>query len=192
MRQRGLATYVIRGKTKYFQAADPNTLMNYYDEKRAALGKLIENLKYLREKKEPEYESRIYEGFRAVKTAFYEMYDHIGKNAEYCVFPIGEQLKTEQMITFWAQVLRKAKDMKIKVRTLPNKNLKSIFKKYYIRYKFLNVRYTTQEFPTGIFIFKDYVLNVTWGEYPVATLIRSGENSRRWQSFFNEQWEKAI
>ena len=95
------------------------------------------------------------------------------------------------MINFWAQVLRKAKDMRIKVRTLPNKKLKNIFTKHYTEYKFLNVRYTNQEFPTGIFIFKDYVLNVTWGENPVATLIKSKENSKKWQNFFNEQWEKA-
>jgi len=189
LKKKGLATYVLKGKTKHFQATDPSTLLNFFDEKREKLKKLIQELKSLRERREPEYESRIYEGVRAIKAVFYEMYDYIGRNAEYCVFPIGEQLKTEELVNFWAQVLRKAIGMKIKIRTLPHKKLRKIFKKFYSKYKFLNVRYTTQGFPTGIFIFKDHMLSVTWDNVPVATLIKSRENYIRWQKFFDEQWE---
>lgn len=188
---KGLATYVIRSKTKHFQAADPATLMTYYEEKRVELERLIKHLRTLRKEREPEYESRIFEGFKAIKTAFYEMYEWIGKNGKYCVFPIGEQLKTEKMRLFWAQVLLHAKDMGISIRTLPNRKLRDTFKEHYMQYDFINVRYTTQEFPTGIFIFKDHVLNVTWGTKPFATLIRSRENSKRWQCFFDQQWKNS-
>jgi len=94
-------------------------------------------------------------------------------------------------VQFWAHLFRRKIDMKIKNRTLPNKKWKNIFDKHYKKYKLISIRYTKQEFPTGIFIFKDHVLNITWGETPIATLIKSTENARKWQDFFNEQWNKS-
>jgi len=119
------------------------------------------------------------------------MYDYIGKNSEYCVFPIGEQLGTEELVQFWAQVLRKKNQMNIKINTLPHKRWKHIFEKHYKKYKGINIRYTNQEFPTGIFIFKDHILNVLWGEKPVAFLTKSTENAQKWQKFFKQQWDKS-
>jgi len=189
--KKGLATYIFKGKTKYFQATDPKVLLNFFDEKRNALNTIVEELKAIRDKKEPAYESRIYEGIRAIKGAFFEMFDYIGKNSEYCVFPIGEQLAKEEMVQFWAQVFHKRLDMNITVKTLPNKKWKSIFDKFYKKYKKIEIKYTPQQFPTGIFIFKGHILNVVWGEKPVGFLIKSTENYQRWQKFFDEQWENA-
>ena len=132
----------------------------------------------------------IYEGMKSIKAVFYEMYDYIGKNGEYSVFPIGEQLGKEKLIIFWTQVLGKAEEMRIKIKTLPNKKLKKIFEEHYKKYKFIKIKYTSQEFPAGIFIFKDHVLNVNLGDKPIATLIRSRENYLRWKKFFNEQWKR--
>ena len=148
-------------------------------------------MKALHDKKEPEHESKVYEGFRAIKSAFYEMYAYIGKNSEYCVFPIGEQLGTDELRIFWSQVLAKQQNMKIKIRSLPHKSWKRIFQEHYKDYRGLKVKYTTQRFPTGIFIFKDHILNVVWSEEPVAFLIKSRGNYRRWQEFFDEQWKKS-
>jgi len=189
--KKGLANYILKGKTKYFQATNPNTLLNFFEEKQVAVEHIVKKLQILRKKKEPEYEARIYEGMKAIKAVFYEMYDYTGKNGEYCVFPIGEQLGREELVRFWGQVFHKAKEMKIRIKTLPNKKIKKIIEENYKKYKFIKIRYTSQEFPTGIFIFKDHVLNVSWGEKPIATLIKSKENYIRWQRFFNEQWKQA-
>ena len=82
--------------------------------------------------------------------------------------------------------------MKIRIRSMPNVNIKRIFNKYYKKLlKLMQVRYTKQEFPNGVFIFKDYVLNVVWSEKPVAFLVKSRENTRVWQNFFDEQWKNA-
>jgi len=119
------------------------------------------------------------------------MYDYVGKNAEYCVFPMGEGLGTEELKIFMAQIFRKRTEMKIRIRTLPNTELKKIFQQSYKKYKFVKIKYTPQEFPTGIFIFKDHILNVVWGEKPIAFLVKSEKNYECWQKFFEEQWEKA-
>ena len=81
--------------------------------------------------------------------------------------------------------------MKISLRTLPNISLKETFKKFY-RFKYMKIKYTPQKLPIGVFIFKNHVLNVIWGEKPVGFLIKSKENYLRWQNFFEEQWAKSI
>lgn len=190
--KRGLVTFVYKEKIKYFQATNPNELLNFFDSKRESLQKTIKELLILKEKKEPEYQTRVYEGIKAIKAAFWEMYDYVGKNSEYCVFPIGEQLEREELLLFFSQIFQKRLRLKIRVRALPNTKLKNIFEKTYKGHlKFFQVRYTRQEFPAGIFIFKDHVLNVLWGEKPVAFLIKSPENSERWLKFFDEQWNLA-
>lgn len=189
--QKGLATYVYKGKVKYFQPTAPNNILNFFEEKIGMLKETVKELEIIQSTKEPEYEAKVYEGSKAIKSAFWEMYDHIGENAEYCVFPIGEGLGTERLQQFWAEVLRKRDKMRITIRTLPNIKLKPIFLQNYHQYTRFNVRYTTQEFPTGIFIFKDHILNVVWGDKPIAFLIKSKENYQRWKIFFEEQWAKA-
>lgn len=188
---KGLATYVVKGRIKHFQPCDPNTLMNIFEDKKESLSREIKKLKSLAEKEPPVYEAKIYEGIAAIKTAFNELYVYVGKNAEYCVFPIGEQLATEELKLFWAQVLHKQRKLKIRIKTLPNKKLKNVFRKHYSELWGVNIRYTEQDFPTGIFIFKNHVLSIMWGDEPVGFLIKSKENSERWQKFFNEQWDLA-
>jgi len=190
--KRGLVTFIFKGKTKHFQATDPNNLLSFFENKRENLQKTVAELQTLQQRKEPEYQTRVYEGIKAIKSAFFEMYDYIGRNSEYCVFPIGEQLGSEELVLFWSQVFQKRLRMKIKVKTLPNVKWRRIFDEFYKdQLKLVKVRYSEQEFPTGIFIFKDHVLNVLWGEKPIAFLIKSEENSTRWKLFFDAQWNAA-
>ena len=187
---KGLATYIIKGKIKHFQPTNPKVLIDIYEEKKL---KIKETAKELSEKinNSTPQQAKIYEGIRAIKSAFYELYNYIGKNSEYLVFPIGEQLATEELQLFWTEVLRKQKEMKIKIRTLPNKNLKKVFENHYKQYPLLTAKYTSQNFPTGIFIFKDHVFSIIWKEKPIGFLIQSKENYTQWKDFFEEQWKTA-
>lgn len=189
--QKGLATYIIKGKIKHFQAITPKALLNFFNERKDVLQDTVNELEILQKKKEEELTARIYEGIKAIKSAFYEMYDYIGKNGEYCVFPIGKNLEREEVIQFFAQIFHKRLDMKIKIRTLPNINWKNIIEKNYKQYKLIKIRYINRDFPTGIFIFKNHLLSIIWGKNPTAFLIKSNENYIKWQKFFNEQWKLA-
>jgi len=188
---KGLVSYFFKGKVKYFKANSPKILINSFENKRYILQKTVEELEAMKEKERSDYEASIYEGVKAIKVAFFEMYNYMGKNTEYYVFPIGEELRTEELLQFWAEVFHKRNEMNIRIRSLPNKSLRAIFERFYLSYKNLQVKYTSYKFPTGIFIFKDHVLNVVWGEKPVAFLIKSKQNYQKWKEFFEEQWEIA-
>ncbi len=189
--KKGFVSYIMKGKIKHFQPNNPIVLLNFFEEKKTTMKEVVDELQQIQNKVEPSYEARIYEGLKAIKSVFYEMYDYIGKNAGYCVFPIGEQLESDELVLFWSQVFQKQQKMKIRVKTMPNIKWRNIFEKYYKKYKYLTIKYTKKEFPTGVFIFKDHILNVVWSKKPVAFLIKSKENYLKWQKFFNEEWKIA-
>jgi len=191
--KRGLATFIYRGKIKYFQATNPNNLLSFFDNKRKHLQDAVDKLHVMQKRNEPNHQTRVYEGFKAIQSAFFEMYDLIGNGSEYCAFPISDQdLEKKELQLFWSQVFQKRLRMKIRIRSMPNVKTKRIFNKYYKQIlKLMQVRYTKQEFPNGVFIFKDYVLSVVWGDNPVAFLVMSRENTDKWQTFFDEQWKNA-
>ena len=193
LNKRGLATFIYKGRIKYFQATDPNNLLSFFDNRRERLQDRVKELQFLQKKNEPKHQTRVYEGFNAIKSAFFEMYDLIGTKSEYLAFPIGgEDLKKEELQLFWAQVFQKRLRMKIRIRSMPNIKIRKIFNKYYKNHlELMEIKYTKQEFPNGIFIFKDFVLNVVWGDNPVAFLVKSKENSNKWRIFFDEQWKMA-
>ena len=105
--KRGLATYVLKGKIKHFQATDPNNLLSFFDNKRENLKKTIKELHIIQESKEPGYQTRVYDGISAIKSAFFELYDYIGVNSCYSAFPMGEQLEKVELQVFWSQVFQK-------------------------------------------------------------------------------------
>ena len=191
--KRGLATFIYRGKIKHFQATSPNNLLSFFENKKENLLTAVEQLNTLQKKNEPAHQTRVYEGFKAIQSAFFEMYDLIGSNSEYCALPISdENLEKEELQLFWTQVFQKRLRMKIHIRSMPNVKTRRIFNKHYKKIlKLMQVRYTKQEFPNGVFIFKDHVLSVVWGDKPVAFLVKSKENTQVWQKFFDEQWKNA-
>jgi len=186
--QKGLVSYIYIKKTKVFQAADPKILTNLFNEKYRKLQETIDHLSSIKKPNEI-YEARVYKGIRAIKAAFFELYEKLGKNGKYCVFPIGDQLAKKELKLFWSQVLHKQRSLNIKIQTLPNEKWYDIFENHYKHYPNLNVRYTKQEFPTGIFIFPDSVLNVVWKKEPIAFLLIAKEHAEKWQTFFNQQWK---
>jgi len=188
---KGLTSYIVKGKIKYFQASNPNVLYEIIKEKEKKLKQTIEKLKTIQKVKDQENETKVYEGLNAIKSIFFELYEYIGKNSEYYVFPIGEQLNSKELILFWSQVLHKQRKMKIKIKSLPNKKWKKIFQEHYKKFPLIKIKYTNQFFPTGIFIFKNHILNIIWEDKPIAFLIKSKKNYEQWKLFFDEQWKNA-
>lgn len=190
LQNKGLVSFIRKESKKHFQATHPKIIKDIFEEKKVAINKRINSLITIK-KEEKLSGTYMYEGIKAIKNAFFDFYELIGKNGEYCVFPIGEPLEFDEVKLFWSQVLHKQKRLNITIKTLPNKKLKKVFKEHYQKYNNLIARFTNQEFPTGIFIAEDRVLHIIWGEKPFATLIVAKIYAQKWQMFFDEQWKQA-
>lgn len=98
--EKGLASYIIKEKTKYFKAADPQKIINFIEEKKEKLEenkKSIEKIlpQLLAMSQQPdETNVQIFEGFNGFITAWEICHSKLKKGDEYHswgVYPIQEE-----------------------------------------------------------------------------------------------------
>jgi HTH-type transcriptional regulator, sugar sensing transcriptional regulator len=187
---KGLVTYVIENKIKFFQAKNPENLIKYIEEKKALLSehelKINEMLPELQDKfnsLSPEIESEIYRGSEGIKTILNECL----KYKE--ILFIGATGDVENRLPyFWPQYNKKREKLKCKWKLLlvnESKN-KPITKSKYYEYKVL------PKMLSGInviYIYGDYVANILWLEKPIAFVVKHKKLSENYKKYFNYLWE---
>ena len=194
--EKGLVSYVIKEKTKYFQASSPKRLLDYLGKKERELfqdKKEIERLIPLLESKQKSKEkiqsSQIFEGYEGVRTVFNLILESLKSGEEYYAFSIGDELENEKVRLFFQNYHRKRISRKIKVRIIANSR-RPFFRKL-SKLKDLQIRYYDNPVPLGVFIFEDYVATLTFKEKPIAFLIRSQQIADSYKDFFINLWEKS-
>ena len=55
----------------------------------------------------------------------------------------------------------------------------------------MKFKFTSQSLPTGLFIYKDHVMTIIWGERPTAFVIKSKKNYEYYKEFFEDMWKKS-
>ncbi|NQU98716.1 hypothetical protein HQ533_04570 [Candidatus Woesearchaeota archaeon] len=200
LKLKGLATDVIQGKQKYFQAAHPNKILDYIKRKEQQLKEeekdfnkilpeLIEKLKY----SEAKQEAKVYVGIEGIRTFFDEIINQLEKDDEYLAMTIpweGLIGKSPTRIFQNFHLKRAEKKAKAKILT-SDKKLAKEENVNFSRTGFYEFRTTDVTLPTGIGICKDYVVTFNWGETPRAFVIECKENAEQYRKFFYDIWNKA-
>ena len=188
--EKGLVTYVIENKIKYFQPKDPENLIRFLEEKKnKILEKEIElqkELPLLKQKFKsllPEIESGIYRGIEGIKTILKECL-----NYKEILF-IGATGDVENRLPyFWPHYNRKREKLKIRwnfLLTYESRN-KYITKAKYLEYKVLPKILSG---PNVIYIYGNYVANVLWLEKPIAFVTKHKSLADNYRKYFYYLWE---
>jgi len=195
--KKGLVSFVIKNNVKYFQASDPNNLIDYIHEKENELSnqkeeikKIVPQIELKRKMSKTRQESFVYEGVEGIRAAFNDIINTLEKGDEYFVFTLGQELKTDELKLFFANYHRKRIEKGITARLIANKTMKNIFSKHHT-YKGMKIRYTDLKMPTGIFIYQDKVMTLVWEDVPTAFIIKSENNANSYKGFFEEMWKST-
>lgn len=193
--EKGLVSHVIKDGRKHFSATNPNSLLEFVDKKvrrledeKQDIKKLIPSLLAKQKELEKVQYGRVFEGFRGLRSLFYELFSQGGK--EICVLGLNEILKQKRFVSFF----RFYHDLRIKnniqFKLILNKNMKKNIEKMYPKdiFKKGKVKYVDVVFPTGVFIFKDHIINVIADEKITAFDIKSKQNAERYRKFFYSIW----
>ncbi len=199
--QKGLASYILKGKTKFYSAASPQKLGDYLeeerrkiDEKGEALKGLLPELVSLQKLAEEPQQAEIFVGFPAMKNAYSTMYDSARKGDEHMVFlRSAEEEGTPGAVLFFNRLHKRAVEIGIR-RKLISRDIpesRSLFGKgAYSGRKRDEVRFAGI-CPEGINILNDYVLFMHLAEKPICVLVRSKQMASDYRKFFNELWKTA-
>jgi len=195
--KRGLVSYIVKNNVKYFQASDPENIIDLLNEKEKQLSqqkdeikRLIPQIEYKRKLAKHKQEATIYEGFEGIKVAFNNILNKVPKNQEYYVFTLGEELGKSELKHFFRDYHKKRIQKRIKVKLIANQKIKTTFLKHH-QYKNMKIKFSKFKLPTGIFIYEDYVMTVVWIGDPTAFVIKSKNNAEKYKEFFQEIWKTA-
>ncbi len=96
--QKGLVSYILDGKIKYFEASDPNRIISYIEDKKKdlelqkkAIQELIPKIELKKNLSEIKQEAKIYRGIKGLETAFYEALDLASKGDTLYVYGIPKR-----------------------------------------------------------------------------------------------------
>ena len=104
--QKGLVSFVIKSGMKYFEAADPQRILEYVQEKQQSLTeqtkqiqKLLPELELKRKLSQYKSEATLFKGMKGLETAFRDIFQVMKKGDTVYNFIVGEL--DEQMNTFF-------------------------------------------------------------------------------------------
>jgi predicted transcriptional regulator len=185
--EKGFVSYVIKGKIKHYQAADPKNILIFMDQRKRRFETLLPEL-IVRQKKQEKQEAEVFVGLKAFKIMLYGLVQDSRPGDEYVYFAF--YTKDEKMAEFVQESIYKPFDeerdkRKIVVRGIAPKE---------IRYQFRNRKpdmlFVDFPIPTNISIFHDKVLFTPFEYEPVAFLIHSRQLADSLRLFFYSIWNK--
>src|SRR3989344_5665803 len=188
--EKGIVSFIIKNKTKYFQAASPSNLIQYLDKKqeqiaqeKEALKKVLPELEKLQEIKSKQ-EAEIFIGKKGLRTAYEKLCNGALKHDEILFFYIHDEKYAEESNLFYNSIVDFNK--KTKNRGICNRYYKNSW--FAKKTNHLTMKFTDIPIPGNIDIANDKILFVSWGESIFSVLIYSKSLADYLRFYFNEMW----
>lgn len=193
---KGFVSIVVRNNVKYFQAATPRQLYSYMDQQeqslitqRNKLRKLIPQLELLEEAYEKE-NVQVFYGLRGLRTAYDQLYIDSKRGDTSLFFYVHKEEYLEQSDNFYLQyssIIRKKGIRFLGISSNRYHQSKIVKGDSYP----IDMRYVSFPTPGNIDIYKNKVLQITWGEKILGILIESKEIAQDYRAYFEEVWKQG-
>ncbi|NQZ85353.1 MAG: hypothetical protein HRU03_06555 [Nanoarchaeales archaeon] len=196
--EKGLVSYVIENKIKYFQTTPLSSLNLILEEKETELKEnkkllksLMPDLEILQNKSIEETDIRVYKGWKSMKFIYSELRDKLtSKDTNYI---LGASKGENEKITklFFEQHLTKLASKKIKQKIIYNLNAKNNIENSYKYKKLFQIKYIPYNTPTEFNMFKDTTMLVFLKKDPIIIIIKNQQITDAFLIYFNLIWGTA-
>ena len=181
--EKGLASYVIIGNIKWFQATGPKRLLDYVKEQEEDVHSILPQLQERHKAAKIEGQVRLYKGIKGIKTIFLDM-ARTGKNN----FAFGSEGQfSERMPEFARQFDRLKKENNIHTKLLIREGRKELDDKT-TEYRYLQ---GVKESPAVTNIYGNKIAIIIWTDEPEGIIIENEAAARAYKSYFDFMWEHA-
>lgn len=195
---KGLATFILEKKTKYFQPTKPFALKELVKKQEEELKKIdnnldsvIEDINLISLNKEDIESAQIYRGFPGLKTAYAQASKLIEDNGKYYFFSTGYGSDISYLQHFFVSLINKLRDRNISIFGLMGKKEKEIYENYYKKFSY-QVKFLPFLWPVDTAIMGDTVLLLIWKEKePIVYSLKSKILANSYLQFFDIMWKQA-
>jgi HTH-type transcriptional regulator, sugar sensing transcriptional regulator len=194
---KGLASYIMKEKTRYYQATSPSRLIDYIEKEESELhqtkiemNKLVDKLNQRKLRNRQKEDATIYRGLNGLKSAWKEAINSIPIGSTYYFFSFGYG-SDPLLQQFFKNTALELKEKQIKIRGIANMKEKRLYNKYYssLGYK---MKYVNLQLPSDISIIGDYVITLVWDkDEPVVYMIKSNVLADSYKLFLEDLWKQA-
>jgi sugar-specific transcriptional regulator TrmB len=193
--EKGLVSHIIKAKTKYFRAADPERIVDYLDEKERSIAqkrkeveKIIPQLKAKLESG-GKREAEIFEGRKGVENIFRTILSELGKDDECFIMGADYEHKDELIKNVFERFDKERIKKGIRLRTLYNYDANSAISHID---KLSLSGFLPQEIkaPMQIIVWKHKMTIVMWQKKPLAFTINNKDISESFKVYFESLWNQ--
>ena len=178
--EKGLVSYVLIGKVKWFQATGQKRLLDYLKEQKEEVKEILPELHARHKAAKIEGQVRLFKGIKGIKTIFLD----IARTKEDNFVFGSEGQFSKRMPEFALQFERLKKEGRIRTKLLLRQGRKE-FDSATSEHRFLS---GVKESPAVTNIYGNKIAIVMWTVPPIGIMISSKEISRSYSNFFDILW----
>lgn len=189
--EKGLISFILKGKKKIYQATDPENFYNFIEDKKKRFKQILPELKKKQKVAKPKAQATIYKGKKGINEIYNILLNSKGK--EYNTYGGGARVTHEVMgETWWKNLHTKRIAKKIKARQVFDETIRKFGKELRKR-PLSNVKFLSQEFEQlqETVIIKDYVAIIIFTENPYGLLIKDKIVADGYRKQFEIMWKTA-
>jgi len=181
--EKGLVSYTVEGKRKWFKAVDPKRLTAFLQERQDDIEEILPQLEGVYKQTEPESDIKLYRGLKGIQTV---MEDLIAKGKPIDVFGFEGQF-LERMPIFSKHFIKRLEKRKIKIRHIVRKGVDVSPSKT------TDVRYVSKKTISPVItnIYGDKIAIIIWSEIPEAVIIKNKMAAESYRNYFEILWKSA-
>jgi len=183
LQEKGLVSYVMIGKVKWFQATGPRRILDYLKEQQEDVQEIIPSLQELHKSAKIEGQVRLFKGLKGIRSIFLDI---IRTKKDNFVFGSEGQFST-RMPEFALQFDRMKRESKIKTQLLIRKGRKEIDSTT-TKYRYLP---NIPESSAVTNIYGDKIAIIIWTDEPEGIIIENPSASKAYKGFFDFMWNHA-
>jgi len=196
--EKGIVSYITKEKTKYFQASDPEKLLDYIDEKEKKLkenkGKIREILPQLLllQKDAVAKGANLFEGFKGMITVHEHTYKKLKKGEEYFFIGIPPE-QPEYFHSYWNKDHKRREKAGIKCKLLFHPKTPESLLQNRNSYRGCDARYMPAEINTPAWFmgYKEVVVIGFPSKSPITIEIINKEIADSFKAYFEEFWRRS-
>ena len=181
--EKGLVSYAIIGRVKWFQAAGPKRLLEYVKEQEEAIKEILPALDARHKAGKVDGQVRLFKGIKGVKSIFLD----IARTGEDNFVFGSEGQFSERMPEFALQFDRLKRENRIHTKLLLRKGRKELDSRSSEHRYLLGVA----ESPAVTNIYGDKIAIVIWTDEPEGIIIENAAAAKAYKSYFDVMWKHA-
>jgi sugar-specific transcriptional regulator TrmB len=194
---KSLVSYIIKQKTKHYQAEDPAKIQEFLNKKekefkqqRNKIDKLIPQLQLEKQLAKKPSEAQIYSGFRGIQTVHEHMYQKLKRGDNFFYLGIPASQKKEHHL-YWQRDHKRREKAGLISRALFNKNTDRNTLKNRNSYKYSEARYIPLPVKTPAWImgYKDVTVIGLQSNEGMAIEIINQEIADSFREYFEAFWK---